>query len=149
MTGPSQRNSAPRPPLWLRTSVTAGVVAHCSATALGALLVAIAAGILPSDVATRELALLPGFVLIYLNTHALDHWVVGRLVGIRCKGFTLRGTDHPESYPPGFRQLMSVLPTSVALSDPIGRRAATPRARAAICAAGETSTTVCSILTAV
>jgi len=144
----ASRTATQRPPLWLRTSVTTGIITQCGAITVGALLVAVAAGLLRVDTGVREIALLVGFLLIYLNTHAIGHWIVGRLVGIRFRGFGLRGTDHPESYPQGLRQLMSLLPMWVAMTEPESRRHASGRARAAMYAAGETSTTVCSILTA-
>lgn len=152
-TRPRSRSSLPtpapgRPPLWLRVSVRAGLAAQITATALGVLLLAIASGALGAGRGLREASLVAGFALIYLNTHAIGHYLVGRAVGIRFRGFGLRGTDHPENYPPLLRQAMSALPMWVALTEPSSRRAAERWARAAMYAAGETSTTVCSLAAA-
>ena len=51
-----------------------------------------------------------GFVTVYLNCHALAHYLAGRAVGLRFRGYGVRGTDHPEVYPPGIRQLMQAAP---------------------------------------
>ena len=137
-----------RPPLWLRVSVPAGLLAQLAATGLGALLLAIASGTFGAARALREASLLVGFGLVYLDTHAMGHYLVGRAVGIRFRGFGVRGTDHPENYPPLLRQAMSALPMWVALTEASSRRAAGRRARAVMYAAGETSTTVCSLAAA-
>ncbi|MDA8311064.1 MAG: hypothetical protein M0Z46_10730 [Actinomycetota bacterium] len=47
-----------------------------------------------------------------------------RPIGIGFRGFGLFDTDHPDIYPPGLRQAMSVLPMWVALTEPTIRRAA-------------------------
>lgn len=137
-----------RPPLWLRVSVPVGLAAQLLATGIGALLLAVASGLLGAGLVVREASLVIGFLLIYLDTHAIGHYVVGRALKIDFRGFGLRGTDHPENYPPLLRQVMSVLPMWVALTEPTSRRAAGRRARAAMYAAGETSTTICSITAA-
>ena len=86
-----------------------------------------------------------GFISVYLNCHALAHYIAGRLVGLRFRGYGVRGTDHPEGYPPGIRQLMLRMPFYVALSTKESRKQASPHAKAIYYAAGETSTAVCSI----
>jgi hypothetical protein len=73
------------------------------------------------------------------------HYLVGRPLGIGFRGFGLRDTDHPEVYPPGLRQVMSVLLMWVALTEPTSRRAASRFGLAAMYAAGETATTVCTV----
>lgn len=149
---PSDRPQPPspqrRPPLWLRVSVPAGVGIQLLATGAGALLLAIACGSLDAGIALRKVSLLVGFVLVYLDTHAIGHYLLGRAVKIRFRGFGLRGTDHPENYPPVLRQAMSLLPMWVALTEPASRRAVGGRARAVMYAAGEASTTICSLAAA-
>jgi hypothetical protein len=86
-----------------------------------------------------------GFVTVYLNCHALAHYVAGRLVGLRFRGYGVRGTDHPEIYPPGIRQLMQAAAFYVALSTKESREQASGLAKAIYYAAGETSTAICSI----
>ncbi|EQD29326.1 conserved hypothetical protein, membrane, partial [mine drainage metagenome] len=155
MTSTTTRRSASeaesklvRPPLWLRVPVATGVAIQVGASAMGALLIAVACALPAAGPAGRELSLGLGFLLIYLNTHALGHYLVGRAVGIRFRGFGMRGTDHPENYPPGLRQIMSFLPMWAVLTEPSSRRSAGRRAQAAMWAAGETSTTLCSIAAA-
>jgi hypothetical protein len=94
----------------------------------------------------RVVLMLLGWLLIYVCSHAIAHWLVGRLVGIRFRGYGIRGTDHPESYPPGTRELMSVIPFFTVLTNKATMQTASPTAKALMFAAGETSTTVCSIL---
>jgi len=89
--------------------------------------------------------MIAGFMTVYLNCHALAHYLAGRAVGLRFRGYGVRGTDHPEVYPPGIRQLMQAAPFYVALSTKESREQASPRAKAIYYAAGETSTAICSI----
>lgn len=137
-----------RPPLWLRTSVRSGVLAQTAATALGCLLLAFAAGLTGGPPDLRHVELILGLLLLYLNTHAIGHFLVGRAVGIDFRGFGLRGTDHPADYPAGLRHLMALLPMWTAITEPASRRAAPPRALAAMYAAGETATTLCTVAAA-
>jgi len=46
---------------------------------------------------------LVGSVIIYDYCHAVFHWAVGRLLSIRFRSYGVRGTDHPETYPPASR----------------------------------------------
>ena len=101
-------------------------------------------GWLHLDVGLRETALVLGILIVYLDTHQAGHYLVGRPLGIGFRGFGLRGTDHPEVYPPGLRQVVSVLPMCVALTEPTSRRAARRFALAAMYGAGKTATTVCT-----
>ncbi len=63
-------------------------------------------------------------------------------MGIRFRFYGIRGTDHPEDYPPGLRQLMSVAPFWSVITDQNSIRAATPWRKALMFAAGETSTAI-------
>ena len=58
-----------------------------------------------SSVATAVsvILMLLGWFVIYICCHALAHWAIGRVVGIRFRGYGVRGTDHPENYPPLLR----------------------------------------------
>lgn len=116
--------------------------------AAGGTALIVAAGALKTSPFSTALMLL-GFLAIYVCTHALAHWAVGRMVGLRFACFGIRGTDHPENYPPGFRELMSALPMFTAVSTRDSRAAVGRWGRAAYFAAGETATTVCSLLAAV
>jgi hypothetical protein len=125
-------------------SIPVGNGVQLGGMALGALLLYLAAS-WQTLAAVRVVLMLAGFFAIYDCCHALAHWTVGRLVGIRFRGYGLRGTDHPEDYPPVARQLMSVLPFFTAMTAKESMQRASRWAKAAMFAAGETSTTVCSL----
>lgn len=115
--------------------------------ALGMLLLYLVANVQAPEVARVGLMLV-GFLAIYDCCHAIFHWVVGRLVGIHFRGYGVRGTDHPESYPPGVRQLMSVMPFFTAMTNKENMKAASSLAKALMFAAGETGTTLVSLIAA-
>jgi hypothetical protein len=89
-----------------------------------------------------------GILAVYLCSHAIAHWLVGRVVGLRFAYVGVRGTDHPEAYPSGMRQVMAATPMFTTVSTKRSRAAASRRALAAYFAAGETSTTICTVLAA-
>jgi hypothetical protein len=55
-------------------------------------------------------AMIVGWVLLYFCCHAIAHWLVGRLLGIRFAFYTLGGTGNPEGWPTGLRWLFEHLP---------------------------------------
>lgn len=147
-TTTSQASSAaPMPRLWARFSVRAGTAIQAAGITAGAAALAAAAHWHAAD-GVRLALLAGGWLALYLCSHAIAHVAVGRAVGIRFRAYGVRGTDHPENYPPGVRQLMSVLPMWSALTEKASMRQAGRWARAAMFAAGETSTTVVSIAAA-
>jgi hypothetical protein len=85
-------------------------------------------------------------VLAYFCDHALAHWAVGRLVGIRFTAYGVHGTSHPQVYPRPIRPLFTHLPLLSARTEPQSLRAAAPLARAAMYAAGTLSTALVSIV---
>ncbi len=144
MTTP-QGTTRGAPPLWARLSVVQGNLLQGIGLLLGAGLLALAAHLRIAGGARLALAIV-GWLAIYICCHASAHWAVGRLVGIRFRGYGVRGTDHPENYPAGVRQLMSILPMFTAMTEKASMRTARPLARALMFAAGETSMTVCALL---
>jgi hypothetical protein len=140
-----ERQPPPRPALWLRMSVPVGNVVQIAGLAIGAGLLALAARWHVADPLRVALMLL-GWFAIYDCCHAIAHYAVGRLVGIRFRGYGLRGSDHPGDYPPGVRQAMSALPFFTAMTEKQSSQQAGSWAKATMFAAGETSTAVCSIL---
>jgi hypothetical protein len=84
-------------------------------------------------------------LLAYFSEHAFSHWLVGRLFGIRFTGYGLHGTSHPHLYPPGARWVFSHLPLLSARVDPASLGTASPRARAAMYAAGTVATVIPSL----
>jgi hypothetical protein len=138
--------SPARPPFWLKMSINTGNLVQLVGLVLGiVLLVSDARSQAPG--AIRVIWMIAGWFVIYICSHASAHWAVGRLVGIRFQAYGLRGTDHPENYPAGFRQLMSAMPTFTAMTDKASMKKASPIAKALMFSAGETSTTLFSILT--
>jgi hypothetical protein len=138
---------APMPKLWAKFSVRTGTLVQLAGIAIG-LAGLVAAAHLHAATGIRLAVLLFGWLAIYVSSHAVAHVAVGRAVGIRFRAYGVRGTDHPENYPPGVRRLMSVLPMWSALTDKASMRQAGRWAKAAMFAAGETSTTVVSIAAA-
>lgn len=93
----------------------------------------------------RSGALVAGWLLTYFGSHALAHWMVGRLLGIRFVGYGLHGATAPQGYPPGMRWVMSRLPFLSARTDRESRLAARPGVRAAMYAAGPLGTVLAGI----
>ena len=134
----------PMPKLWIKFSVRTGTLIQLAVTAAGCVLLGLAANLTIPHGAKVALMIV-GWLAIYLNTHAIGHVAVGQAVGIRFRAYGVRGTDHPENYPPGVRQIMSVLPMWSALTRKDSMRSAGRGAKAAMFAAGETATTIASI----
>jgi hypothetical protein len=135
----------PRPPFWRRLTVVQGSLIQVAGIAAGVVLLAFA--VQASSAIAQVGLLLLGWLAIYICSHAIAHYAVGRLVGIRFAAFGIRGSDHPYDYPPilGLRRIMVYFPTFTAITDKDSMRAARPLAKAAMFAAGETSTSLCSI----
>lgn len=114
-----------RPPLWAQLSVVAGNAAQFGGLLGGAVLLVLAAR-LSGAAGLRVLLMIVGFLAIYICCHASAHWLIGRLAGIRFRAYGVRGTDHPETYPPGFRQLMSVMPFFTAMTERASMQRASP-----------------------
>ena len=110
----------PRPPLRMKLSIASGNLIQAAGLAAGAALLALA-----------------GFLAVYDCSHAIGHYLAGRAVGIRFRFYGIRGTDHPEDYPPGFRQLMSAVPFWSVVTDKDSMRAAAPWKKALMFASGE------------
>jgi hypothetical protein len=86
--------------------------------------------------AWRTRLLLAGWLVTYFCNHAIAHWVVGRLGGIRFVGYGVHGTTSPGWYPPGMRWLFRHVPILSARADAASLRAARPSARLAMYLAG-------------
>ncbi|MEU2058482.1 hypothetical protein [Streptomyces bungoensis] len=136
-----------RPPLWTRLSIVKGNVIQTAGLAMGATLIASAVATSGPGAVRFALALL-GYLMIYDCCHSLGHYLAGRMVGIRFRFYGIRGTDHPEDYPFGMRQLMSVVPFWTVVTDKESMRAARPWQKAWMFAAGENATNLCSLLAA-
>ncbi len=73
--------------------------------------------------------LVAGWLLTYFCNHAIAHWAVGRLCGIRFLDYGVHGTTSPSWYPPGLRWLFLHVPLFSARTEPTSRRAARPVSR--------------------
>ena len=111
-----------------RYSVARGNAYQAWGILSGSALLALATQVQTGAVSTT--LMIAGFTAVYLNCHALAHYLAGRAVGLRFRGYGIRGTDHPEVYPPGIRQLMQAAPFYVTLSTKESREQASPRAKA-------------------
>jgi len=150
MTPHEDQVEPPRPPFWVRMSVRQGNVWQLAGIGLGCLLLGIAPQ-LSGQGGLQVALMLLGWLAMYICSHAIAHYAVGRIVGIRFVGYGLRGSDHPYDYPaiPGLRATMARFPTFTAITDKESMKAARPLAKALMFAAGETSTTLTSLLAAV
>ena len=142
MTAATQ--AIPRPPLWIKLSVVQGNLLQVAGLLLGAILLYLAAhGAAPL---IAIVLMIVSWIVVYFCCHAFGHWLIGRLVGIRFRGYGIRGTDHPENYPAGpMRHLMTILPFFTVMTEKDSMAKASPTAKALMFAAGETATTVCSL----
>ncbi len=106
---------AHRPPLWLKLPTAAGNAVQLIGLAIGAALTyAATAAHWPAVV--RIVLMMAGWVALLWSSHAIAHWGVGRLVGIQFRGYGIRGSDHPEIYPPRTRAFLAHVPFFVALT---------------------------------
>jgi hypothetical protein len=138
-----------RPRLWLRTSVIVGNFLQLATIALSLALLLVAASVGANQPALAVALMALGWLGVFVSTHANAHWLVGRLVGIGFVAFGIRGTEKPDIYPVGVRQIMSAIPFFTAITDRPSLRAAKPWGRALMFAAGVTSTSISTILFAV
>ena len=148
MSQPQTAAESSRPPLprlRARFSIPAGSAIQLTGIAAGGALLVTAAH---AGKAAAVMLMAAGFLAVYLCSHAIAHVAVGRAAGIRFRAYGVRGTDHPEMYPPGVRHVMSALPMWTALTEKSSLRSASRPARAAMFAAGETSTSAFSLAAA-
>jgi hypothetical protein len=135
---PASRPGHPRPPFWVKLPVLAGNLLQLGGIAAGVLLIVAAASTRTAPAASAVLAVL-GIILTAFCSHAIGHWLVGRLAGLRFAYIGVRGTDHPETYPPVMRQVLSAVPMFTTVSTRRSREAAGRWALAAYFAAGQTT----------
>jgi hypothetical protein len=138
----------PRPPFWMRLSIMAGNLLQLAGLAAGSGVLYLAVHWRAGTFMQVALMIL-GWLIIYICCHSLAHWLVGRLVGIRFRGYGIRGTDHPEELGTILRALLTRLPMFTAITDKQSMQRASPLAKALMFAAGETSTILCVILVGV
>jgi hypothetical protein len=97
-------------------------------------------------IAVTELLL--AWVLLYFCSHAIAHWLAGRVLGIRFLFYTVGGTGNPEGWPPGLRWIFEHLPFLGVQTEKLSMQAASPGARALMWSAGVTSSALLPTLAA-
>jgi hypothetical protein len=88
------------------------------------------------------------WVLLYFSSHAIAHWLVGRLVGIRFLFYTVGGTGNPQGWPPGLRWIFERLPFLGVQTEKLSMQKVSPAARALMWSAGVTSSAIIPTLSA-
>ena len=86
--------------------------------------------------------MLLAWVLLYFSCHAIAHWLVGRVVGIRFLHYTVGGTANPAGWPPGLRWIFEHFPFFGVQTEKASMQHASPKAKAVMWAAGVTSSAV-------
>ncbi len=142
------KGAVPRPPFWMKLSVAAGNILQLAGIAAGGLVECAAARVVTAGW-LRVILMVAGWLMVYICCHSLAHWIVGRLVGIRFRGYGVRGTDHPEELGAVLRAVLTRLPMFTAISEKESMAKASPIAKALMFAAGETSTIVSVLLTGI
>jgi hypothetical protein len=137
-----------RPSFWVKLPVLAGNLAQLSGITAGILLIIAAASFKSAKALSAVVAVL-GIVLIAFCSHAIGHWLAGRLAGLRFAYIGVRGTDHPETYPPVVRQILSGVPMFTTVSTRRSREAAGRWPLAVYFAAGQTTAIICWVGSAV
>jgi hypothetical protein len=92
--------------------------------------------------ATAISTMVLAWVLLYFSCHAIAHWLVGRVAGIRFLHYTVGGTANPEGWPPGLRWIFEHLPFFGVQTEKASMQSVSPKARAVMWAAGVTSSAV-------
>ena len=88
------------------------------------------------------------WVLLYFSSHAIAHWLVGRLVDIRFLFYTVGGTGNPQGWPPGLRWIFERLPFLGVQTEKLSMQKVSPAGRALMWSAGVTSSAIIPTLSA-
>lgn len=133
-------NLSPRRKIFGRLSIIVGNAVQIAG--MVAALLALAAARSAHSTTGAVVALVVGWVLLYFCCHAIAHWVVGRILGIRFAFYTLGGTGNPEGWPAGLRWLFEHLPFFGVQTEKASMQSASPIAKAIMWSAGVTSSAV-------
>jgi hypothetical protein len=88
------------------------------------------------------------WLLLYFCSHAIAHWLVGRLAGIRFLFYTLGGTGNPKGWPSDIRWMFMHLPFMGVQTEKISMQRASPTAKALMWSAGVSASAVIPTLAA-
>jgi|SRR5215472_4046144 len=86
--------------------------------------------------------MLLAWILLYFSSHAVAHWFVGRLVGIRFLFYTVGGTGNPEGWPLGVRWIFEHLPFLGVQTDKVSMQEVSPLRKALMWSAGVTASAI-------
>src|SRR3989440_9586348 len=136
----NESDLSPRRKIFGRLSVVAGNSVQIAG--LVAAYLSLSAARSAHSIAAAVAAMVVGWVLLYFCCHAIAHWVVGRILGIRFASYTLGGTGNPEGYPAGMRWVFEHLPFFGVQTDKASMQKASPMAKAFMWSAGVTSSAV-------
>ena len=117
----------------------AGVLAACFA---------LSASRSAHSTAIAIITMILAWVLLYFSSHAIAHWLVGRIVGIRFLFYTIGGTGNPQGWPPGLRWIFERLPFFGVQTEKLSMQNVSPGARALMWSAGVTSSATIPTLSA-
>jgi hypothetical protein len=92
--------------------------------------------------------MISAWLLLYFCCHAIAHWAVGSLLGIRFAFYTIGETGNPVGYPALLRWLFQRLPFFGVQTEKSSMQKASPRAKAIMWSAGVTSSAVVPTLSA-
>jgi hypothetical protein len=131
---------SPRRKVFGRLSIAAGNLVQIGGL-VGAYF-ALAAARSAQSTIVAVVAMLVSWVLLYFCCHAIAHWAVGRVLGIRFAFYTVGGTGNPEGWPAGVRWVFEHLPFFGVQTEKASMQKASPMARAIMWSAGVTSSAV-------
>jgi len=94
------------------------------------------------------LSMIGSWVLLYFCVHAIAHWAVGGMVGIRFLFYTVGGTANPEGWPPGLRWVFEHMPFIGVQTEKLSMQKASPGAKALMWSAGVTSSALVPTMSA-
>ena len=133
-------NSFPKRKIFCSLSIMAGNAIQISGVVAACL--ALAAARSAHSTTDAVVAMVAGWVLLYFCCHAIAHWVVGRILGIRFAFYTVGGTGNPEGWPAGLRWLFEHLPFLGVQTEKASMQRASPIGKAVMWSAGVTSSAV-------
>jgi hypothetical protein len=138
--------SPPKRKVFARLTIAVGNTLQIGGIVVACL--ALAASRSTNSTAIAVATMLLAWVLLYFSSHAIAHWLVGRLAGIRFLFYTVGGTGNPEGWPPGLRWVFEHLPFLGVQTDKASMQNASPGAQAIMWSAGVTSSTIIPTLAA-
>src|SRR5580700_5176414 len=127
----------PRRKIFGRLSIIVGNTVQIAG--LAAAYLALVAARSAHSASASVFAMVVGWVLLYFCCHAIAHWVVGRMLGIRFAFYTVGGTGNPEGWPAGLRWLFENLPFFGVQTEKASMQKASPISKAIMWSAGVTS----------